>query len=98
MAKIWPAGDRGLCPRQLQQFVGRGPRPAARRARLSVWRRATPEADDIPVWVLDVEVLRTPRSRRKRFEDRYAVGYTLRIEGLDAVHTGRRVEVLVRAS
>src|SRR3982074_3326584 len=62
----------------------------------SVSGRATPEADDIAIGVLDVEVLRAPRSRRKRLDDRCAVRSALRIERLDAVHTGRRVEVLIR--
>src|SRR5258708_8564968 len=81
---------------RLQRFVRRRPCCAAQPARRSVCGRATPEADDIAIGVLDVEVLRAPRSRRKRLDDRCAVRCALRIERLDAVHTGRRVEVLVR--
>ena len=69
----------------------------AQRARRSVYGRATPEAEDIAIGVLDVEVLRAPRSRRQRLDDRCAVRCALCIKRLDAIHTGGRVEVLVRA-
>src|SRR3982074_3553969 len=62
----------------------------------SVSGRATPEADDIAIGVLDVEVLRAPRSRRKRLDDRCAVRCALRIERFDALTPGRGVEMLVR--
>ena len=51
-------------------------------------RRATPEADDIPIGVLDVEVFRAPSSRHKRLDDRCAVRGALRIERFDALNTG----------
>lgn len=53
--------------------------------------RPTPEAHDIAIGVLDVEVLRAPRGRCKRPDDRCAVGCALGIERFDAVHTGCRV-------
>lgn len=58
---------------------------------ISVCGRTTPEADDIAIGVLDVEVLRAPRSRRKRLDDRCAVRCALRIERFDALNTGRGV-------
>src|SRR5205823_3303249 len=64
--------------------------------RRSVCGRATPEAEDIAVGVLDVEVLRAPGSRRKRLDDRCTVRCALRIERFDAVNTGRGVQMLVR--
>src|SRR5437773_7249384 len=63
--------------------------------RRSARGRAAPEADDVAIGVLDVEVLRAPRGRGKRLDDRYAVRCALLIERLDAVNTRRRVEMLV---
>src|SRR5207247_2280896 len=63
--------------------------------RRSARGRAAPEADDVAIGVLDVEVLRAPRGRGKRVDDRYAVRCALLIERLDAVNTRRRVEMLV---
>src|SRR6266550_6254696 len=57
--------------------------------------RAAPEADDVAIGVLDVEVLRAPRGRGKRLDDRCTVRGALLIERLDAVNTRRRVEMLV---
>src|SRR5262249_1485226 len=45
----------------------------------------------------DVEVLRAPFRRLERAENGGALRDTLLVECLDAVHPGRRVEMLVRA-
>src|SRR5689334_15846124 len=57
--------------------------------------RATTEADDVAVWVLDIEVLRSPWRSHKRLEDCRTVGDALLVEGFDAIDARRRVEVLV---
>ena len=62
-----------------------------------VCRRTAAKADDVAVGILDVEVLRAPRGRRERLQNRCAVGDALPEEGFDAVHAGCSVEVLVVA-
>src|SRR5437660_10590683 len=76
-------------------------RPARRRK--AAWRRpalqrTATERDDISIRVLDVEILRPPCRRRERPENRYAIRDALRVERFDAVHAGRRIEMLILAA
>ena|SRR5437870_10983423 len=60
-------------------------------------RRTAAKADDVAVGILHIEVLRAPRGRRERFQNRCTVGDALPEEGFDAVHAGCGVEVLIVA-
>src|SRR4029450_12705652 len=70
--------------------------PAASIALLAC-RRTAAKADDVTVGVLHIEVLRAPRRRRERLQNRCTVGDAITEKGFDAVHAGRSVEVLVGA-
>ena len=60
----------------------------------SVCGRA-PEAENVAIGVLDIKVLRAPRSLRKWFDDPCA-GCCAIIEGFDALNTSRGISMLVR--
>ena len=56
------------------------------------------KADDVAIGIFHVEIHRTPRGRRERFEDGCAVSDALPEESFDTIHAGRRVEVLMVAA
>ena len=66
--------------------------------RLLACGRAAAEANDVAIWVLDIEALRAPLGRRDRLDDRHAVGDALLVERLDAVNARRDVEMIVVAT
>jgi hypothetical protein len=53
------------------------------------------EADDVAIWIFDIEVLRAPLGRHDRLEDRHAVSDALLVERLDSVNARRGVEMIV---
>src|SRR6266576_5971758 len=59
--------------------------------------RTAPERDDVSVRVLHVEILRPPRCRPQRSENGCPTRNALLVKRLDAVHAGRRIEMLVLA-
>src|SRR5437660_4268352 len=59
--------------------------------------RATAEADDVAIGILNIEVFGAPRSSRERLDDRCTIGDALPVERFDAVDARRGVEMLVIA-
>ena len=59
--------------------------------------RATAEADDVAIGILDIEVFGAPRGSRERLDDRCTIGDALPVERFDAVDARRGVEMLVIA-
>jgi hypothetical protein len=51
----------------------------------------TSEAENVAIGILDVEILRAPRSFRKGPDDHYAVRFALRIERFDAINSSRSI-------
>jgi hypothetical protein len=69
----------------------------SRATRLLACGRATVEAEDVAIRILDIEALRAPLGRRDRLDDRKAVCDALLVERLDAVNARRGVEMIVVA-